>query len=142
MNSNCLFRHLNRILWSSQKHGSPKARLKTSLAIIFSGVIWLAMPAVSSIYVRCDLDSCEVSDVVLTEHLGSIKWNSVLSSLDAHISYEYFLEEYYKACESYVPLRKLRTSNDPLWMNTNLKNLIKEKHRLWFKLNDFLNQNT
>ena len=32
---------------------------------------------------------------------------------NAHSSYEYFLKEYYKTCESYVPLRKLRKSNNP-----------------------------
>ena len=73
----------------------------------------------------------------ITRHFYSINWDNVLSTLDAHQSYEYFLEEYYKACESYVPLRKLRRSNDPLWMNKNLRNRIKEKHRLWFKFKPF-----
>ena len=70
----------------------------------------------------------------ITNHFDSIKWDKALSPLDyAHNAYEYFLEEYNKACVSYVPLRKLRRSNDPLWMNKDLKKRIKEKHRLWFK---------
>ena len=49
-----------------------------------------------------------------TKHFDLIKWDKVLSSLEAHNAYEYFLEEYNKACESYVPLWKLRISNDLL----------------------------
>ena len=50
--------------------------------------------------------------------------------MDSHSAYEYLFEEYNKACKNYVPLRKLRRSNDPLWTNKDLKKPIKEKHRL------------
>ena len=63
----------------------------------------------------------------IIKHFESINWDAVLEPLDANSGYEYFLKEYYKTCESYVPLRKLRKSNDPLWMNKNLKDRIKEK---------------
>ena len=77
----------------------------------------------------------------ITKHFESINWDTVLTPLDAHSCDEYFLKEYYKTCESYVPLRKLRKSNDPLWMNKNLKDRIKEKHRLWFKLKSVSRKN-
>ena len=57
----------------------------------------------------------------ITNHFDSIEWDKALSPLDAHNANEHFLEEYNKACESYVPLGKLRRSNDPLWMNKDSK---------------------
>ena len=77
----------------------------------------------------------------IIKHFESINWDAVLAPLDANSCYEYFLKEYHKTCESYVPLRKLRKSNDPLWMNKNLKDRIKEKHRLWFKFKSVSRKN-
>ena len=70
----------------------------------------------------------------ISQHFDNIDWDKVLMPLNANNSYEYFLEEYQKCCESFVPLRKLRKSNDRLRMKKTLRTRIKEKHRLWFKL--------
>ena len=52
-----------------------------------------------------------------------IKWDKALSLYDAHNVCQYFLKECNKAYESSIT----RRSNDPYWMNKDLKNQLKKK---------------
>ena len=73
----------------------------------------------------------------ITRYLYSIGWGVVLAPLDAENSCSYFLEEYNKAFESFVPLRKQKKRNYPVWINKKIKILPKEKRCLSLNLNQY-----
>ena len=77
----------------------------------------------------------------ISRHFDSIDWDDVLGPLDAENSYSLFIGEYHKACESFVPLRKPKRSNDPVWINKKIKTLAKEQRRPWFKFKSVANKN-
>ena len=68
----------------------------------------------------------------ISRHFDSKDWDDVFGPLDAENLYNHFLGEYNKACESFVPLRKQKKSNDHVWINKKIKTWLK-KNGLWFK---------
>jgi len=62
-----------------------------------------------------------------------VDWETLFRGSDAEQCYESFLEVYRNVCEKFVPMRKAKNLRSPLWINKDLKKLIRLKHSLWYK---------
>ena len=58
-------------------------------------------------------------------------WNSVLGDLGCEDLYIKFLEVYHKTCSGFIKPKREWKANGEAWLNYEVRNLIKEKNKLW-----------
>ena len=59
-----------------------------------------------------------------------VDWESKLSALSTEDAWKFFKEEYSTAEERFVPRKKQRIRNKPLWMKASVKKSVKKKDQL------------
>ena len=69
----------------------------------------------------------------IRQHFANIDWNSKLSSINCDEAWSSFKDEYHDAVEKFVPKKKPRNRNKPLWMKAHVKKSVKKKHQLYMK---------
>ena len=69
---------------------------------------------------------------LMNEELRSIYWEKLLLNRNLDTFNDHFVEIYHEMCNKFIPPRKNNNRQVP-WMNSELKSLINEKHRLWYR---------
>lgn len=67
----------------------------------------------------------------INDELSKIDWNRQLETLNVEKSYEFFLTEYKRICESFIPRKQTKSKAKPPWMNNNIIAMSKKKKELW-----------
>ena len=65
--------------------------------------------------------------------LSTVDWESVFLEKDAQHCWDFFHETVDKIVEEHVPLRAVKNSSKPIWMNTNILRIVRKKRKLWKK---------
>ena len=65
--------------------------------------------------------------------LSNVDWESVFLEKDAQHCWDFFHETVDKIVEEHVPLRAVKNSSKPIWMNTNILRIVRKKRKLWKK---------
>lgn len=63
----------------------------------------------------------------MNDFLASIEWNLVINQSDVDLSMTQFYDIMYTAMNSFIPVKKFKTSTFPVWYNSKLKKIIYDK---------------
>jgi len=67
----------------------------------------------------------------MREDLAGINWHNMLRHLDTEATWAIIKNKLEEITRKYVPLRKLRPPNKPIWMNREISRAMARKRRLW-----------
>ena len=91
----------------------------------------------------CRLETCRSSRDSLNytkenyseirQQFKSIDWDSKLQPMKCEEAWHTFKEEYQEAVRNFVPTRKPKDRNNPLWMKAYVKKSVKKKHMAYMK---------
>ena len=71
----------------------------------------------------------------MNDFFSNIDWASELNKVDVDQSYEIFLKHYRRACDMFIPIKKLAPAvSNPKWLNKIIKQKAKSKNKMWFRL--------
>ena len=67
----------------------------------------------------------------INKSLGAINWENELKSLSVEESWNKLRGVIKNLSDQYIPLKKFRARNKPLWLNRNIMRVIRKKSKLW-----------
>lgn len=65
------------------------------------------------------------------QDLDGINWESELTDLNVERAWAFFKNSVSELSRKYIPMRKVRNKNRPLWLNQNTLRIIRKKRKLW-----------
>jgi len=80
---------------------------------------------------RCFLDWSKADIQSMNNYLDNIDWEVEIATLSTEMAWIKFKSELLSTQENWVPTRKSRTKNQPIWMDLQTLKLIKRKQRQW-----------
>ncbi len=67
----------------------------------------------------------------MREDLSGINWHNQLNGLETEAAWIYVKSTLHSLTSKYVPLKKTRPPNKPIWMNREISRAMARKRRLW-----------
>ena len=69
----------------------------------------------------------------MIEDLLALNWEELFSGRSLDECYTIFAEIFHSMCLKYVPVVRDQCKSRPPWFTSEIRSLIKEKHKLWYK---------